>query len=156
MTDGADSQRALNDDLKSLTLELSEIQKIAGVVFSEIETGFSDAIVSGKSFEDALSNITKQLGELALNFATDQISNGLSSLLDSIFGSGSSSAAGTASNDVVSEILSTFTTHFAGQPGSAAPVNVNIQTPDAGSFKNTEQNIAAMFAKAVQRGQRNL
>ncbi|MEL6435757.1 MAG: phage tail tape measure protein [Pseudomonadota bacterium] len=43
--------------------------------------------------------------------------------------------------------------------GSAAPpvsVTVNIQTPDAASFRNSEAQVSAAIARAVQRGQRSL
>ena len=40
--------------------------------------------------------------------------------------------------------------------GGAASVTFNITTPDADSFRRTETQIAAMLARAVGQGQRNL
>ncbi|MDX2264601.1 MAG: phage tail tape measure protein [Hyphomicrobiales bacterium] len=40
--------------------------------------------------------------------------------------------------------------------GGAVSVTVNISTPDAESFRRSEGQVAAMLARAVSRGQRNL
>ncbi len=39
--------------------------------------------------------------------------------------------------------------------GGSASVTVNISTPDAQSFRQSQSQIAAMVARAVERGQRN-
>lgn len=40
--------------------------------------------------------------------------------------------------------------------GSPVTVNMNIQTPDAGSFRQSQTQIAADMARAIERGRRNL
>jgi lambda family phage tail tape measure protein len=40
--------------------------------------------------------------------------------------------------------------------GGGVNVTVNIQTPDAQSFRKSQSQIAAMMSRAVARGQRNL
>ncbi|HVV29122.1 MAG TPA: phage tail tape measure C-terminal domain-containing protein [Rhizomicrobium sp.] len=40
--------------------------------------------------------------------------------------------------------------------GRAAPVVVNITTPDAASFQKSRSQVAAMLARAIQQGNRNL
>jgi len=41
-------------------------------------------------------------------------------------------------------------------PGGAAPsINVQIATPDPGSFKRSEAYVTGQIARAVARGQRN-
>ncbi len=40
--------------------------------------------------------------------------------------------------------------------GGARPIVFNVTTPDADSFRRSESQIAAMLARAVQLGQRNL
>lgn len=39
---------------------------------------------------------------------------------------------------------------------AATNITVNIATPDAGSFKQSQGQVASMIARAVERGQRNL
>ncbi len=39
--------------------------------------------------------------------------------------------------------------------GGSASVTVNISTPDAQSFRQSQSQVAAMVARAVERGQRN-
>jgi phage-related minor tail protein len=43
-----------------------------------------------------------------------------------------------------------------GQGGGATHVTVNITTPDAGSFRQSQGQVASLIARAVERGQRNL
>jgi hypothetical protein len=40
--------------------------------------------------------------------------------------------------------------------GAGTQVVVNISTPDAQSFRQSQGQVAAMVARAVERGQRNL
>jgi phage-related minor tail protein len=40
--------------------------------------------------------------------------------------------------------------------GSSTNVTINISTPDAASFRQSQSQIAAMVSRAVARGQRNL
>ena len=40
--------------------------------------------------------------------------------------------------------------------GNARPIIFNVTTPDAESFRRSETQVAAMLARAVQLGQRNL
>ena len=40
--------------------------------------------------------------------------------------------------------------------GGARPIAFNMTTPDVDSFRRSESQIAAMLARAVQLGQRNL
>jgi len=44
----------------------------------------------------------------------------------------------------------------AGNSGDARPIVFNVTTPDADSFRRSESQVAAMLARAVQFGQRNL
>jgi len=44
----------------------------------------------------------------------------------------------------------------AAQGGSGAAITVNIQTQDAESFSRSQTQVAAMIARAVALGQRNL
>ncbi len=131
--------------------ELEELQKLASSVFDEITKGFSASIKSGESFDDTLKTILASVGELALEFASAKIEEGFDQFLSQTLSSNNQEQS------FASDIISTATNFLGGQFSQAAmPVNVTINAQDANSFKNSEQQIAALMARTVQRGQRNL
>ena len=148
-----DSMVEFKSDIAEFSGEFEELRKFANTALEEISDGFLGALESGKSFEDTLSQISAKLAELALNFAAEQISDGITDLFDSFLGSSFGDET-----DVLRDLSSEFTLPVSQRtnPTSAMPVNVVIQAQDVSSFKNSEQMVSAMMARAVKRGQRNL
>jgi hypothetical protein len=125
--------KSFGDVLGSLATSLSKIA--AGAAFKPLESAFGNALQSLVSSPSLISN-----GGIAAPSAL--------SIGSSLFGgSGLTSMLGGGSGGVAS-------------PGSSIANNANIvfnvTTPSAESFYSSETQIAALLARAVAQGQRNL
>ncbi len=142
MTDATD---AANESAAAFDrLELSA--RAAG---RSMQAAFAAASAEGARLEDVLRNVGRRLGEMALSAggqaASNLLSGGLSAALTGLAGGISGAVAETASTSV--------------PPVAAAAVRplsvvMNISTPDAASFRQSEAQVAAALARAVARGAR--
>jgi phage-related minor tail protein len=139
--------------------------------FNAVATTIARAAVSGKTSIDQLVDailadfervaisqfIVKPISGLVGSLAGD-----LGSAIGGALASGGPVAAGESYlvGEQGPELFTPSSSGAISPSGSAAPqratVVVNIQTPDAQSFMKSQSQIAAMMARALARGQRNL
>jgi hypothetical protein len=129
-----DNIETVNLDTERLKAELADLSRLAESFGNSIVRSFADAAIHGEKLSDVLRELALSLAQMALTSALRPLGNLLGGLL---------AAPITAS---------------AAPQTAAAPVNVsvNIQTPDAQSFRQSQSQVAALMARAVARGQRNL
>lgn len=128
--------------------------------------------VQGKSFGDVLSSLTMSLSKMAISTAFKPLETAFGSALQSLIaapslvsgggiaapsvlalgsgllGVGGSSSAIGAGQDVLAPFANTI--------ANSANIVFNVTTPNAESFYSSETQIAALLARAVAQGQRNL
>lgn len=175
----------MTDNLSNLQLETSRLREemeslnsLADSFGNKIVTAFAGAIIHGKKLSDVLRGLALSLAQTALTAALRPLGN----LLGGLFGGPIANANGNAfSGGSIVNSPTLFPMRGAtGLMGEAGPeaivplsrgadgqlgirggggtvqVTVNISTPDARSFQQSQSQIAAMMAKAVARGYRNL
>jgi len=139
---------------------LNDSTKDFGRVFSSTISG---AITSGKGFEDTLRSIGQKFADLALNQALKPLENIFGNLLGSPTPFNFGQRLGVM-GEAGPEAIMPLKRGADGKLGVAAGENAgssmnvvfNVTSNDASSFKRSEGQIAAMLARAVSRGQRNL
>jgi phage-related minor tail protein len=172
-------------DTSALERSLRQMELDADRFASTLTQGLKSAVISGNSLEDVLRSIGQQLAGNALSIGLKPFENLLGSAIGSIFGGlmpfAKGGAPGLGSGIVSSPTVFGMGSQLGvmGEAGSEAilplrrdasgrlgvggaggggpvTVNVSIATPDAGSFRKSEGQIAAMLARTVSRGTRNI
>lgn len=127
-----DNIETANLDTERLKAELADLSRLADSFGNSIVRSFADAAIHGEKLSDVLQELALSLAQMALTAALRPLGDLLGGVLAPPLG--------------------------AAAAGAAAPANVtvNIQTPDAQSFRQSQSQVAALMARAVARGQRNL
>jgi phage-related minor tail protein len=174
---GADTT-GFERSLKSLQLDADRFASI-------LTQGLKSAVVSGNTLEDVLRSVGRQMASNALSIGLKPFENLLGSAIGGLFSAVTPFAKGGVSG-LGSGIVSTPSVFqnggglgLMGEAGAEAilplardangrlgiagggggapmTVNISIATPDVGSFRKSESQVAAMLARAVSRGSRNL
>lgn len=173
-------------DTSALERSLRQMELDADRFASTITQGLKSAVVSGNSLEDVLRSIGKQMAGNALSIGLKPFENMLGGAIGSLFGGlmpfakggtpglgsgivssptvfGMGSKMGVMGEAGPEAILplrrdANGRLGVGGAGGGSGPVtiNVSIATPDANSFRKSEGQIAAMLARTVSRGTRNI
>jgi hypothetical protein len=124
----------------ALKAEMAGLSRMAESFGQTIVRAFAGAIIHGQKLSDVLKGLALSLAGQALSSALRPLGSLIGSFVAPLAGA---QAAARGSS------FSTRTT---------APVNVtvNIQTPNAESFRQSQGQVAAALSRAVARGQRNL
>jgi hypothetical protein len=160
-----DSQLQLNTAL----LNGDRIGRQFGHTFTNALVGLA---VQGKSFSDVVSSLALGLSKIALSTAFKPLESAFGSALQSLVSSPSPvSGGGIAAPAALAVGSGLFggggiasmlgaAPNGAASPASSIASNANIvfnvTTPNAESFYSSETQIAALLARAVAQGQRNL
>jgi hypothetical protein len=117
-----------------------------------MQAAFAAASAEGVKLEEVLRSVGQRLGDMALQAGGQAASNLLGGGLSSALTGLASVSGGIASADVAAP---SFGGAAAGA-SAARPVSVvmNVNTPDAESFKRSEAQLSASLARAVARGGR--
>lgn len=134
-------------------------------------TAFTGLAIQGKSFGDVLASLALSLSNLALGAAFKPLGGAFSSALQTLIsGPALFSSSGIAA-PVDFTMSSGASVSGLGGGGFAATdpfggiaasgligptITFNVSTPDADSFARSETQIAALLARSVAQGQRNL
>jgi phage-related minor tail protein len=172
-------------DTSALERSLRQMELDADRFASTLTQGLKSAVISGNSLEDVLRSIGRQMAGNALSIGLRPLENLLGSAIGSLFGGLMPFAKG-GTPGLGSGVVSSPTVFGMGSQlgvmgeagaeailplrrdasgrlgvggaggGGPVTVNVSIATPDAGSFRKSEGQIAAMLARTVSRGTRNI
>jgi hypothetical protein len=117
-----------------------------------MQAAFAAASAEGVKLEEVLRSVGQRLSDMALQAGGQAASNLLGGGLSSALTGLASVSGGIASADVAAP---SFGGAAAGA-SAARPVSVvmNVNTPDAESFKRSEAQLSASLARAVARGGR--
>jgi phage-related minor tail protein len=172
-------------DTSALERSLRQMELDADRFAATLTQGLKSAVVSGNSLEDVLRSIGRQMAGNALSIGLKPFEKLLGGAIGSLFGGLMPFAKGGVpglSSGVVSsptvfgmgsqlgvmgeagaEAILPLRRDASGRlgvggagGGGPVTVNVSIATPDAGSFRKSEGQIAAMLARTVSRGTRNI
>jgi hypothetical protein len=158
---------------RRLNLELATASQLGQQFGRTLSAAFVGLAVQGKSFGDVLSSLALSLSRLALGAAFKPLETAISSAFQSLIAapslfSGASiatpdafplSAGASLANAVNAAAQPSYAdAGFAAAAGNGAmpTIVLNVTTPDAESFRRSETQVAAVLARAVGLGQRNL
>ena len=163
---------ALVESQRRMNTELATAAQLGSAFGRTLTTAFLGLAVQGKSFGDVLSTLALSLSRLALNAAFKPLEGVFAGAFQSVMSapspvSGASLATPVALASPIafgSPRMDPVSATAVGQGTSQAPLSVrgapqivlNIQTPDADSFRRSETQLAALLARAAAQGQRNL
>lgn len=179
MTDTLDRLNLQTDALRS---SMSDLNRLADAFGTRLVNAFAGAVIHGRKLSDVLKGLALSLAQTALTQALRPLGNLLGGLMANARGNVFSDGrvAGFAAGGIVNSPTLFPMRGGTGLMGEAGPeaimplargpdgklgvrgggggiaVTVNITTPDAESFARSQSQIAAMMARAVARGQRNL
>jgi phage-related minor tail protein len=172
-------------DTTALERSLRQMELDADRFASTLTQGLKSAVISGNSLEDVLRSIGRQLAGNALSIGLRPFENLLSGAIGSLFAGLMPFAKG-GTPGLTSGVVSSPTVFGMGSQlglmgeagaeailplrrdangrlgvgggggGGPVTVNVSIATQDARSFRKSEGQIAAMLARTVSRGTRNI
>jgi phage-related minor tail protein len=163
----------LSLETEKLRSEMIGLNRLADNFGQTITRSFASAIIQGRKLSDVLKSLALSLAGQALSSALKPLGNLAGSLLGSAtpFASGGivnsptlfplrggTGLMGEAGAEAIMPLArggdGKLGVRMSG--GQAANVTVNISTPDAASFRQSQSQIASVITRAVSRGQRNL
>jgi phage-related minor tail protein len=150
--------RSLNDTFQTLALSLSRMTISAA--FKPLEQGLGQALSGllsgGGASVSAFANGGVFQGGLPVPFAAGGV---IASPIAFPLGGGKTGLAGERGAEAIMPLARGPDGRLgirAEGGANAQPIVFNVTTPDAESFKRSETQLAAMLARAVAQGQRNL
>jgi hypothetical protein len=123
----------------ALKAEMAGLSRLAEGFGQSIARAFAGAVIEGRKLSDVLKGLALSLVNQALSAALRPLGSLIGNFIQPLAGAG-------AARDMLS-------TRMAAPPSN---VTVNISTPDAQSFRQSQSQVSAMLTRAVARGQRNL
>ncbi len=173
-----DLSKPLVLETEKLRTDMTGLNRLADNFGQTITRSFASAIVQGRKLSDVLKGLALSLAGQALSSALKP----LGGLLGQVFASGRGNVVTPFAGGGIVNSPTLFPLRggagLMGEAGAEAimplarggdgklgvrmsggkPVNVtvNISTPDAASFRQSQSQIASVITRAVSRGQRNL
>lgn len=175
-----------NLQTEELRWQMEGLNKLADSFGVKLVNAFAGAVIHGRKLSDVLKGLALSLAQTALTQGLKPLGNLIGGLLGNVLGSarGNVFAKGAlmpfADGGIVNSPTLFPMRGGTGLMGEAGPeaimplargadgklgvrgagggvnVTVNISTPDAQSFQRSQSQVAALMARAVSRGQRNL
>jgi phage-related minor tail protein len=168
----------LNLNTAALRSEMESLSRLADNFGSKLVTSLATAVTHGRKLSDVFRGLTLSLANQALSSALRPLGDLFGSALGNVISQGRIQpfAAGGIVNSPVlfplrngaglmgeagPEAIMPLARGSDGRlgvrmSGGGAQVTVNITTSDAESFRQSQGQVAALIARAVARGQRNL
>lgn len=183
MANDTTSSDGMLTQAEALQAEMASLNRLADSFGVKMVNAFAGAIVHGRKFSDVLRGLALSLSQQALSAALKPLGNLLGSLIPNAHGNVISAgrvqpfAAGGIVNSPVlfplrggaglmgeagPEAIMPLARGTDGKlglrvNGGAGPaVTVNITTPNPQAFEQSQTQVAALVARAVARGQRNM
>lgn len=144
-----------SEQLDRMRSQLSDIDRLGRGIGASLGSAFTDLAVKGRSFESVLSGLALKLSNIALRAAFKPLEQSVGSGLSNLF-SGSSLTSGSEVAGPSFAFQGGAGSAQSGLGPSAQAITVNIAATDIESFRRSETQVAAVLARSVARGQRNL
>ncbi len=177
-----DTLERINLETEQLRAAMTDLNKLADSFGTKLVSAFADAVIHGRKLSDVLKGLALSLAQTALTQALRPLGNLLGGLLTNARGNAFAGGRVTpfAAGGIVNSPTLFAMRGGAGLMGEAGPeavmplargrdgklgvrgggggvnVSVTIVTPDAPSFQRSQSQVAALMARAVARGHRNL
>jgi lambda family phage tail tape measure protein len=177
------SEPQLNLQTAMLRTEMQDLNRLADSFGNKLVTSLAGAVIHGRKLSDVFRGLALSLANQALSMALKPLGNLLGGLFASAKGNvvsggrvmpfanggvvnspvlfplrGGAGLMGEAGPEAIMPLSRGRDGKLGVRMGGAsgAQVTINISTPDAQSFRQSQGQVAAMVARAVERGQRNL
>ena len=170
---------------EQLRIEMQDLSKLADSFGTKLVGSFAAAIVHGKSLSDILKGMVLSLSQQALSAALKPLGNLVGNLFAGLFANakgnaysggqvmpfadggivnsptlfamrGSTGLMGEAGPEAILPLSRGSDGALGVRGGGATHVTVNISTPDVQSFSQSQNQVAAMVSRALQRSWRNM
>lgn len=169
---------ALSLETEKLRNEMTGLNRLADSFGQTIARSFAGAIIQGRKLSDVLKGLALSLAGQALSSALKPLGGLLGQIFANAKGNvitpfasggivnsptlfplrGGAGLMGEAGAEAIMPLARGRDGKLGVRMGGATPVNVtvNISTPDATSFRQSQSQVASLITRAVSRGQRNL
>ena len=170
---------------EQLRSEMQDLSKLADSFGSKLVNSFAAAIVHGKSLSDILKGMVLSLSQQALSAALKPLGNLVGNMFAGLFANakgnaysggqvmpfadggivnsptlfamrGGTGLMGEAGPEAILPLSRGSDGSLGVRGGGATHVTVNISTPDVQSFGQSQNQVAAMVSRALQRSRRNM
>jgi hypothetical protein len=141
-----------------LRQSLADLERVGDRFAAKMITAFEAIAIRGRSLDSVFRSLALSLSDMALDAALKPFQSALGGLFGQGFtGFAAPSGLGGLFSGEASSSLGGASAG-ASPPPASAPLNVtfNVSTPNADSFRQSEGQLAAMLARTVGAGQRNL
>ena len=171
----------LSHTAADLRIQMEDLSNLADTFSNKLVTGLASAVVHGKSLSDIMKGMVLSLSQSALSAALKPLSGLIGNLFANAKGNVFSgvSVVPFASGGIINSPTLFAMNGGTGLMGEAGPeaimplargadgslgirgsggmnVTVNISTPDAQSFAQSQNQVFAMISQALMRAQRNM
>jgi phage-related minor tail protein len=173
---------ALSLRTQDLRNEMQDLSKLADSFGNKLVGAFAGAIIHGRGLSDIVKGLVLSLSQTALSAALKPLGNLVGSLFANAHGNvmsqgrimpfadggvvnspvlfpmrGGTGLMGEAGPEAIMPLARGSDGRLGVRGGGGATnVTINISTPDIQGFRQSQSQIAAVMAQALQRGQRNL
>jgi phage-related minor tail protein len=161
--DPQDFTNTLTFETSRLKSELADLNRLGASFGATLTHAFTSAIGDGRKLSDVLRGLALSFANRALDAALKPLGQLFPFADGGIVNSpvlfpfqGGTGLAGEAGPEAILPLARGADGKLGVKGGSGVHVTVNITTPDAKSFRQSQSQLAAMMARAIERGQRNL
>jgi phage-related minor tail protein len=161
--DPQDLTTSLSFETSRLKAELAELNRLGAHFGATMTRAFASAITDGRKLSDVLRGLALSFANRALDAALKPLGQIIPFADGGIINSpalfpfsGGAGLAGEAGPEAILPFARGLDGKLGVRGSSGVSVTINIATPDAESFRQSQSQLAAMMARAVERGQRNL
>jgi phage-related minor tail protein len=168
-------ENQLNYNTAELKSEMLDLSRLADSFGSKLVTSLAGAVIHGRKLSDVFRGLALSMANQALSGALRPLSGIIGGALSSALSPKLFADGGVVNSPVLfplrggtgmmgeagPEAIMPLSRGSDGKLGvrmggsGSASVTVNISTPDAQSFRQSQSQVAAMVARAVERGNRN-
>lgn len=172
----------LSFETEALKTQLTDLDRLAQGFGNRMVTAFAGAALQGRNLGDVLKGLALSLSRMALSAALKPLGNMIGQVVPNATGNvfsqgrimpfadggivnspvlfpmrGGTGLMGEAGPEAIMPLARGADGKLGVRGGgSSVRVTVNIATPDAASFRQSQGQVAGLITRAVARGQRNL
>ena len=171
----------LSHTAADLRIQMEDLFNLADTFSNKLVTGLASAVVHGKSLSDIMKGMVLSLSQSALSAALKPLSALIGNLFANAKGNvfsggrvvpfasggiinsptlfamnGGTGLMGEAGPEAIMPLARGADGSLGVRGGGGMNVTVNISTPDAQSFAQSQNQVSAMISQALMRAQRNM